>query len=72
MQPYSRLDAALIYKLSTRKIKIDAGISVLNVLNKENIRYSNYSRIPTDETNTISLYAEAVPFTPTLFMNIYF
>jgi len=72
MQPYSRLDAALIYKLSTRKIKIDAGISVLNVLNKENIRYSNYTRIPTDETNTISLYAEAVPFTPTLFMNIYF
>ncbi len=72
MQPYSRLDAALIYKLSKRKIHLDAGVSVLNVLNRENIRYSNYTRIPTDETTTISLYAEAVPLTPTLFLNIYF
>ena len=72
MQPYSRLDAALIYKLSKRKIHLDAGVSVLNVLNRENIRYSNYTRIPTDETTTISLYAEAVPLTPTIFLNIYF
>ena len=69
---YSRLDAAVIYKLSARKIHLDAGVSVLNILNKENIRYSNYTRIPTDETTTISLYAEAVPLTPTLFLNIYF
>ncbi|MCU0471760.1 MAG: TonB-dependent receptor [Bacteroidales bacterium] len=72
MQPYSRLDAALIYKLSKRRVHLDAGISVLNVLNRENIRYSNYTRIPTNETTTISLYAEAVPLTPTIFLNIYF
>jgi len=72
MQPYSRLDAALIFKISKRKIHLDAGVSVLNVLNRENIRYANYTRIPTDETTSISLYAEAVPFTPTLFLNIYF
>lgn len=71
-QPYSRLDAALVYKLLSRKINLDAGVSVLNVLNRENIRYSNYTRIPTDETTTISLYAEAVPLTPTIFLNIYF
>lgn len=71
-RPYSRLDAALVYKLSDRKIKVDTGVSVLNVLNRENIRYSNYTRIPEDETTTISLYAEAVPLTPTLFLNIYF
>jgi hypothetical protein len=70
--PYSRLDAAVIYKLSSRKIHLDAGVSVLNILNKENIRYSNYTRIPTDETTTISLYAEAVPLTPAIFLNIYF
>jgi hypothetical protein len=69
---YSRLDAALLYMISKRKIHVDAGISVLNVLNRENIRYSNYTRIPTDETTTINLYAEAVPFTPTIFLNIYF
>ena len=71
-QPYSRLDAALVYKLLSRKINLDAGVSVLNVLNRENIRYSNYTRIPADETTTISLYAEAVPLTPTIFLNIYF
>ncbi len=69
-RPYNRLDAAVVYGISARKIKIDAGISVLNVLNTENIRYSNYIRVPTDETTTISLYAEAVPFTPVLFLKI--
>jgi hypothetical protein len=71
-KPYSRLDAALIYAISNRKIKVDAGISVLNVLNRENIRYSNYTRIPADETTTINLYAEAVPLTPTIFLSISF
>jgi hypothetical protein len=69
---YSRLDAALIYNFSTRKVHLDAGISVLNVLNHENIRYSNYTLVPTDETGTVSFYAEAVPFTPTLFLKIYY
>ena len=69
---YSRLDAALIYEIARRKVKVDAGISVLNVLNRENIRYSNYTRIPADETTTVNIYAEAVPFTPSIFLNIYF
>ena len=69
-RPYNRLDVAIVYGISARKIKIDAGISVLNVLNTENIRYSNYIRVPTDETTTVSLYAEAVPFTPVLFLKI--
>jgi outer membrane receptor protein involved in Fe transport len=71
-RPYSRLDASLIYKFSTRKIHLDAGISVLNVLNTENIKFSNYTRIPTDDTNTVSIYAESVPFTSTLFLHIYY
>ena len=71
-QPYSRLDASIIYKLPTRKIHLDAGISVLNVLNQENIKYSNVTWIPTDEISTVSIYAEAVPLTPTLFLNVYF
>jgi len=71
-QFYSRLDAAIIYKFPIRKIQLDAGISVLNVLNRENISYSNYARIPTDEINIVSLYAEAVPFTPALFLKLYY
>jgi hypothetical protein len=70
--PYSRLDADMIYRISARKIHIDAGFSILNVLNTENIRYSNYTRIPSDESATVSLYAEAVPFTPALFLRIFY
>lgn len=70
--PYSRLDASLIYQFLARKIHLDAGISVLNILNKENIKYSNLTRIVTDDTTPVSLYSEAVPFTPALFLNVYF
>ena len=69
---YSRLDAAAIYSFHVRKIQLDAGFSVLNILNRENIRYSNYTRIPTDEINSVSLYAEAVPVTPTIFLKLYY
>jgi len=72
VRPYSRLDADIICRISARKLHIDAGLSVLNVLNTENIRYSNYTRIPTDESTSISLYAEAVPFTPALFLRIFY
>jgi len=72
MKFYSRLDAAIIYKFSTRKIHLDAGLSVLNVLNTENVKFSNYTTIPTDETTSVSICAEAVPFTPALFLHLYY
>ncbi len=65
-------DIIHLFSISKRKVQLDAGVSVMNLLNRENIRYSNYTLIPTDETTTISLYAEAVPFTPTIFLNLYF
>ncbi len=71
-EPYTRLDAAIIYRILKRKIHLDAGLSVLNILNKENVRFSNYTRIPADEQTFTSLYAEAVPITPALFLNFYF
>ncbi|RLD87706.1 MAG: TonB-dependent receptor, partial [Bacteroidetes bacterium] len=64
---YSRLDASFIYKFLDRKLKGEAGISVLNVLNRQNIKYTNFERIPTSN-NSISIYAEAIPFTPTLYL----
>ncbi len=72
IKPYNRLDIALIYKILSKKVKIDAGISVLNVLNKENIKFSNFIKIPTDETESVSIYAEPIPFTPTLFLHIFY
>lgn len=70
--PYSRLDAALLYRYSIRDYHFEAGISILNVLNTENIKYSNFIRIPDRQSTSISIHAEAVPFTPTIYLNLSF
>jgi len=70
--PYSRLDVALIYRHSIKDYHIEAGISILNVLNHENIKSSNVLRIPDWPNSYISIHAEAVPFTPTLYLNVSF
>ncbi|MCF6170590.1 MAG: carboxypeptidase-like regulatory domain-containing protein [Bacteroidales bacterium] len=67
---YSRLDISFIYKFLDRKWKGEAGLSILNLLNTQNIKYSNFERIPAYLTNTINIYAEAIPFTPTLYVKI--
>ena len=71
-KPYSRLDASAIYKFSIKKLHLDAGLSVLNIMNTENIKYANFTRIPAEENTTVSVYAEAVPRIFTLFLNVYF
>lgn len=67
---YSRLDVAVIYKFLDRKLKGEIGLSVLNVLNTENIKYENFERVPASQTNSISLYAEAIPITPALYLKL--
>ncbi|MDH5399218.1 MAG: TonB-dependent receptor plug domain-containing protein [Cyclobacteriaceae bacterium] len=69
---YSRLDGAITYKLLSRKMQMETGFSVLNILNRENIKYDNFIRVPTLNTSTINIHAEAVPFTPSVFLNIGF
>jgi hypothetical protein len=70
--PYSRLDMAFIYRHSIKGYHFEVGLSILNVLNHENIKYSNVVRIPDSLTSFISINAEAVPFTPTIYLNIAF
>lgn len=70
--PYSRLDMALIYRHSIKGYHFEVGISILNVLNHENIKYSNVIRIPDSPTSSFSIHAEAVPFTPTIYLNMAF
>jgi len=69
---YSRLDMALVFKFSRNRYDLDAGMSLLNVFNTENIKYSNFVRIPSEDAETIDLHAEAVPRTLTLFLNLSF
>jgi hypothetical protein len=68
--PYSRLDIAVTFKFIRKKITGECGISVLNVLNTENRKFSTFERIPVSRTNSVSLYFEAVPFTPTIFLKL--
>jgi hypothetical protein len=65
---YSRWDVSFIWKFLDRKVVGEAGISLLNVLNTRNIKYTNFERIPSGQNNSINVYAEAIPFTPTLYL----
>ena len=48
------------------------GGSVLNVFNTENIKISNFVRIALDQLTSINIHAEAVPFTPAIYLNLSF
>jgi hypothetical protein len=65
---YNRFDSAVTYKFKAIKYQLDAGISVLNIFNTQNLRTGNVDRIPTAQLSTINIYSNAVPFTPTLFI----
>ena len=67
---YSRWDISFIYKFLDRKVVGEVGLSLMNVLNTENIKLANFERIPANQTNTINIYTEAIPFTPTLYLKI--
>ncbi|GMT44174.1 MAG: TonB-dependent receptor [bacterium] len=70
--PYSRLDVAASWKFLNRKLKGETGISVLNVLNTQNIKFSNFEKIPLNQTSSINIYSDAIPFTPTLYLKFSF
>jgi len=67
---YSRLDVSAIYKFLDRKVQGEVGISLLNVLNTKNVKYSSFERIPANQTSEINIFAGAIPFTPTLYLKI--
>lgn len=68
-EPYSRLDLSLTYKLQLKKCNMQAGVSVLNVFNTNNVKYSY--RI-SDQTNVFNVYTKATPLTPVVFFEIIF
>jgi hypothetical protein len=70
--PYSRLDISGTYRLKTKYFDSEFGVSILNVLDTQNQKISNFEKIPFTETSSASIYFEAVPFTPTLFLKIRF
>ena len=67
---YSRLDVAFIYRFLDRRVKGEIGLSVLNVLNTQNIKYANFERIAASQTNSINIYSESIPLTPALYLKV--
>ncbi len=68
-EPYSRLDLSLTYKLQLKKCSLQAGASVLNVFNTNNVKYSY--RL-SDQNNVFNVYTKATPLTPIIFFEIIF
>jgi len=68
-EPYSRFDLSLNYRLQKKNFKIQAGASLLNVFDTNNIKYSY--RI-SDQYNVFNVYVKAAPRTPIVFLEINF
>ena len=63
---YNRLDVAANVRFNIGKISGETGLSILNVLDTKNIRYSNFEKVPVNQSVSVNIYQEAVPFSPRL------
>ncbi|MGQ1891095.1 TonB-dependent receptor [Thermophagus sp. OGC60D27] len=69
---YSRIDLSMVYRFPFNDFKGEAGVSLLNVLNHQNVKYSSFEKIPLDQVSSVYIDAEAVEFTPLVFVKIKF
>jgi hypothetical protein len=70
---YNRLDAAITYKLTPRRFSGELGFSVLNLLDTQNLKYSNLRNFHlSEQLGDVRVYSNAVPFTPNLFLKMVF
>jgi hypothetical protein len=70
---YNRVDAAVTYKFTPKRFTGELGLSVLNVFNTQNLKYSNLRNFNINqELGNVRIYSNAVPFTPTIFLKLVF
>ncbi|MBN1925329.1 MAG: TonB-dependent receptor [Prolixibacteraceae bacterium] len=68
---YSRFDAAVTYQFRPWGKNFEAGFSVLNIFDTQNLKYANMKKIViTQNIGSVSVYSNAVPFTPMLFLKV--
>ncbi len=70
--PYKRFDVAMVYQVIRKKVLLEAGISILNVFDYANVKYATFIRVPNEQEVSVDYQTEAVPFTPTMFINFSF
>lgn len=66
--PYNRLDIALKYNFSIKKLKAETGFSILNTLNNKNLNFNSFNNFPELENQ----FVLSTPFTPLLFIKMKF
>ena len=71
-QVYNRVDIAANYRFDVGKIACEAGLSILNLFNAKNIWYSNFERVPVNQSTTLNIYSQAVPFSPRISLRLYY
>jgi len=70
---FSQIDFALSKKVVLSRFVLDAGVSMLNVLNRENVVEVNYLRFSSESGSmTVRSDISALGFTPVFFMNVHF
>jgi hypothetical protein len=68
IKEYSRLDIAFLYKFYNSYINLESGISILNLLNQNNISINGLTYDPYGKET----FTEGIPFTPSIFLNLKF
>ncbi len=70
---YSRVDAAVTYKFTPRRVSGEVGLSVMNLFDTQNLKYANLKTIMlSPEFGSIRVYSNAVAFTPIAFLKLVF
>ncbi len=69
---YNRIDVAVNFRFDIGKVAAETGLSLLNLFNSKNIRYSNFEKVPVDQSNTLNIYSQAVPFSPRLSLRLFY
>ena len=67
---YNRMDVAVNYRFNLKMVACETGVSILNLFNSQNIRYSNFERVPVDQSSSINIYSEALPFSPRISLRL--
>lgn len=67
---YSRMDVGATYTFNLWGLNGETGLSVLNVSNRKNLRYSNVQTTNIKELGQFSIYTNAVPFMPIVFLKL--
>lgn len=70
---YSRVDVALTYKFAPKRFSGEVGLSILNLFDTQNLKYTNMKTIQlSPELGNIQVYSNAVAFTPIIFLKLVF